>query len=112
VERAADQLAAAGVVLHELRAHLRAQPRTATLARAARTVGHAERTLQRTLTQGGTSFREELRHARMHHAADLLAETDIKVEAVARAVGYASVSHFHDSFRRVLGTTPTKFRAR
>lgn len=47
---------------------------------------------------------------RIHRAALLLAETDLPVNNIAAAIGYASRSHFSRAFRKVMGADPTQFR--
>ncbi len=46
---------------------------------------------------------------RLAHGRSLLADTDMKVSAVALACGYASTSHFSKSFRKKYGTSPYRF---
>ena len=81
-------------------------------AEAASTLGLSERTLQRRLQQAGTSFRRQVQQAVFSHARTLLTDTDVKIEAIARQLGYSSAAHFADSFRRQAGVTPGDFRAR
>lgn len=84
----------------------------ADLAVAASALGMSSRTLQRQLSDAGTSFREELRGARLDVARRLLAEPDAKIEAVAAAVGCDSASSFTRLFREVHGETPAAWRDR
>jgi transcriptional regulator GlxA family with amidase domain len=83
-----------------------------TLAAAARRQGRSERSLQRDLQQGGTTFRAELEAARVELARALLVDTDLKIDSVARKVGCASAAHFATLFRRVAGETPSAYRDR
>lgn len=48
----------------------------------------------------------------MRVAAQLLIATDDKVEAIARAVGYATASRLAEAFRKLLGETPAEYRAK
>jgi AraC-like DNA-binding protein len=105
-----DQAVASSQALHEVRAHVAREPLGATLRSVSRALGRSERSLQRELSTAGTSFRNEVRHARAHAAAILLADTDLKLEAVARKVGYASMSHFASAFRDVIGEPPLAYR--
>jgi AraC-like DNA-binding protein len=82
-----------------------------TLARAARHLGIAKRTLQLRLEQAGTSFRAELAHARLVRAKALLSRTDDKLLAIAIEVGFASAQHFSRWFRAHTGLSPSEFRA-
>ncbi|EDY59898.2 predicted protein [Streptomyces sviceus ATCC 29083] len=52
-----------------------------------------------------------LREARLHHAARLLERTDLSVERVAAASGFASPFHFNRVFRDRYGTPPGAYRA-
>jgi AraC family transcriptional regulator len=47
---------------------------------------------------------------RIAAASDLLAESTASINAVARAVGFATASHFATTFRHVTGMTPTAYR--
>lgn len=47
---------------------------------------------------------------KMHAAAQVLLETDIKVTDVATQFGYANTSKFSSAFQRVMGMTPMKYR--
>lgn len=91
---------------------LRAQPAHDSLPDAARALGVAPRTLQRALHGAGTCFRTVVEEARIAEACRLLDNTDLKVEAVAREVGFGSLSGFVRSFRRVCGQTPSERRVR
>jgi AraC family transcriptional regulator of adaptative response / DNA-3-methyladenine glycosylase II len=51
-----------------------------------------------------------LKHARMDAARRLLAEGRERVLDVALAVGYESLSAFHDAFRRYTGMCPSDYR--
>jgi AraC-like DNA-binding protein len=73
-------------------------------------LGRSERSLQRDLATAGTSFRDDVRRARAHAATILLVDTDLKLEAVARKVGYTSMSHFASAFRDVIGELPLAYR--
>ena len=48
---------------------------------------------------------------RMRHACALLANTQLKVYAVAAQVGYADAKHFATMFRAVVGVSPAEYRA-
>jgi AraC-like DNA-binding protein/mannose-6-phosphate isomerase-like protein (cupin superfamily) len=53
---------------------------------------------------------EQLAHLRVRRAFSLLSMTDMKIDAVASAVGYADRFSFSTAFRRVTGQTPAAFR--
>ena len=111
VEQLLDNHLAAPPFLRALRDRL-ARRRGATLGSEARALGLSDRTLSRQLHEAGTSFRGELERARLRAAEALLVDTELKLEAVARQVGFASRTHFSQFFRRATGESPSEFRAR
>ncbi|CAM5746006.1 Arabinose operon regulatory protein [Streptomyces afghaniensis] len=60
--------------------------------------------------QRGRSPMRALREARLRHAARLLEGTDLPVERVAAASGFASPFHFNRVFRERYGTPPGAYR--
>ncbi|MEU0250118.1 helix-turn-helix domain-containing protein [Streptomyces sp. NPDC006235] len=60
--------------------------------------------------QLGRSPMRALREARLRHAARLLEGTDLSVERVAAASGFASPFHFNRVFRERYGTPPGAYR--
>lgn len=62
--------------------------------------------------QLGQSPMRALREARLRHAARLLENTDLPVERVAAASGFASPFHFNRAFRERYGIPPGAYRAR
>jgi AraC-like DNA-binding protein len=97
--------------LTELRRWLQDHLVGATVQEAARALGTSSRSLQRELGGASTSFRRELDHARVAAARVRLAETDDKVESIARELGCTTLSGFSRLFRRVTGQSPGEFRA-
>ncbi len=97
---------------HDLVTALRTQHTHDALPDAAKALGVAPRTLQRALHGAGTCFRAVVEEARIAEACRLLDHTDLKVEAVAREVGFQSLSGFVRSFRSVCGQTPSERRVR
>jgi AraC-like DNA-binding protein len=79
---------------------------------AARALALSARSLQRQLSQAGTSFRRELDRARVERASLRLLESDDQLEAIARHVGCSSLSAFSRVFRRATGESPRAYRAR
>jgi transcriptional regulator GlxA family with amidase domain len=53
-----------------------------------------------------------MQRARLRHAESLLVDTDLKLDVIAREVGFRSRSHFSEYFRNVTGEPPSAFRAR
>jgi AraC-like DNA-binding protein len=84
-----------------------------TLQTVARALASSPRQVQRAYAQfGELSFREDLLARRMAAAADLLVEQPhLRMEDVARLVGYGHAPHFARAFRRRYGTSPSSFRA-
>ena len=58
----------------------------------------------------GHSIFEEILRRRLDYAAKLMAETDDKLEAIAREAGFSNINHFGKAFFRKNGTTPSAFR--
>jgi AraC-like DNA-binding protein len=65
-------------------------------------------TLRRHLATEGRGLRELIADARLSHALNLLITTRLPVKAVARQVGYASVSTFIKRFRQRYGVPPSR----
>ncbi len=80
-----------------------------TLAFAARALRMSRRTLQRALTQFGTSHRQIVDEIRCERARTLLGR-GLKVQSVAFELGFADPSAFFRAFRRWTGTSPRQRR--
>jgi len=98
--------------LAALRAVLDARVDGATLARAAKSLGISQRSLQRKLTEAGTTFTCELAEARVRLAKRLLLDTDTSLTEIAFEVGCTSLQSFSVLFRRHSGEAPSAFRER
>ena len=46
----------------------------------------------------------------MDRAKKLLAETELHIYEVCKAVGYSDVNHFNQTFERVEGMKPSEYR--
>lgn len=68
------------------------------------------RTLNRRLKDQGTTFRDVLEDVRFEAACQLLHATQLPLDDVAAALGYASVSPFTRAFRRRSGLAPGQWR--
>ena len=68
------------------------------------------RTLNRRLEAHGVTFQSVLDQVRFQVARELLRDTQVAIDDVAAALGYAGVSPFMRSFRRWSGTTPGRWR--
>lgn len=111
----AAEVGGAPAIVGELRVWLvrrLADATPASLAAAATDLGLSPRTLQRRLSEAGTSFEAELMGARLREAQRRLLDTDDALTTVALDVGFASPQHFSASFRRYAGETPSAWRAR
>jgi AraC-like DNA-binding protein len=77
----------------------------------AREMGLSERTLQRRITEEGTTFRALLAEARGELGRQLLSDPSMGLDEVACLLGYQDTSSFHRGFRESEGTTPSHWRA-
>ena len=74
------------------------------------TLAMHRRTLNRRLHAMGTTFRTVLEDVRFEAARQLLQSTDLPLDDIADALGYAGVSPFARAFRRCAGKTPGQWR--
>ncbi|NNB17423.1 AraC family transcriptional regulator [Pseudomonas fragi] len=77
----------------------------------ARELGMSERTLQRRITEEGTSFRQLMLETRQEIVRHLLAEPSIEIDEIACLLGYEDTNSFYRAFRSWEGTTPARWRA-
>jgi AraC-like DNA-binding protein len=82
------------------------------LAPLSRTLGIGTRTLQRKLTERGTSFRELLTKVRQELAEQNLRYLEMSIKEIAYLLGYSSPSEFHRAFRDWTGFAPKQYRLR
>jgi AraC-like DNA-binding protein len=80
------------------------------LCDVARDLGLSERTLQRRITEEGTSFRELLVEARQELGRQLLSDPSAEIDEVACLLGYQDASSFYRAFRYWEGVTPSRWR--
>lgn len=98
-------------VIHRLRGELEiAGP--VPLTAAARKLGLSPRTLQRSLRQSGTSYRNEIASFRIRRSSTLLENDERPLKWISAEVGFSSLEHFTRAFRRATGETPSDFRGR
>lgn len=94
-------------------AYVRDELRAASVAGAARAAGLAPRTLHdRCLREMGFGPRSLIREIRLMRAMELLALDGLAVQAVAKAVGFASLPSFTAAFSGRLGVAPGEFARR
>ena len=58
----------------------------------------------------GTTVHKYLIQYRITVAKQLLAESDLSVEEISRAVGFSDTSYFSNSFKKAVGCRPSDFR--
>lgn len=86
-----------------------AQPIAGLIARA----GLPERTFARRFRKAtGYAPKAYLQHLRVEESKQLLETSDMPVEEVAAAVGYADTSYMRGLFKRLVGITPAEYRRR
>jgi len=110
-----EELIAAAVrlppTIAALREYLARRGAAQTIAAAARALGSSERSLQRRLREEGATFRGELAAARVRAAVPLVVESKLKLEAIARQLGFSSLTAFSRLYRRHTGELPSQARA-
>jgi len=79
-------------------------------ARVARRLGMSDRTLQRGLEREGTTFKRARDAIVREVVQALLLNPSIKIEEVARSIGFAEVGAFSKAFKRWTGCTPSAYR--
>jgi LacI family transcriptional regulator len=73
--------------------------------------GLSRRQLERSFRrETGSTVHGELTRVRLQHALQRLVETQDKVGEVGRQVGFARPARFFRTFRRLMGTTPKRYR--
>jgi len=96
--------------VRRLRQYL-AHDTSATLDQAARALGLSARGLNRTMTEVGSNFHDEVKAARFRKACYLLEETDDDPMAIANAVGLNEPS-LNQLFKEKARITPSDYRDR
>jgi len=81
------------------------------VAAVARDLGVSPRTLQRSLSNEGTSYLEIAARTRRALAERLLQRRELAIAEVAFALGFNDSSAFHHAFVRWTGTTPGDYRS-
>jgi AraC-like DNA-binding protein len=62
--------------------------------------------------QFGLSPHQYLLHLRIQYAENLLQHTDLSIEDIAHACGFADVQHFSKAFKKRMRCTPGRYRSR
>ena len=81
------------------------------LLMVAKELGMGERTLQRRITEQGTTFRQVLSETRHELVRQYLGDPAIEITEAAFLVGYEDPNSFYRAFRSWEGTTPAEWRA-
>jgi len=83
----------------------------ATITELAKRCGLSESQFRRVFlrTMGAHPVKHQ-RQARMETACQLLRQTDLTIEAIAAAVGYAETAFFAHTFKRLIGQPPGQYR--
>lgn len=58
----------------------------------------------------GQTFLNYVRDRQIHHAAEMLRETDLSLEEIAAQCGFANILTFRRNFRTVMGVNPSEYR--
>jgi AraC-like DNA-binding protein len=101
-----------GPLAARLRAWLGDNGFRAKVGDAAAALGVSSRTLQRSLSLSGRSFRGELDGARLAAAEAQLLDSHAPLAEIAEKLGFRSASHFSTWFRKLTGTAPRDFQKR
>lgn len=108
---AARSLAAPPEWVNEVKDRVAAAPRRPSLARLADTAGVHPAYLTKAFRAAfGYSISGFIRRLRSQRAADLLAQSDLGIAAIAAQTGFADQSHLCRIFRRELGVSPSAYR--
>lgn len=83
------------------------EPRVSDIAQA---LAMGERTLQRRLSELGTSFARIVEDTRHRLSLNYLEDPNLRLTEIAFFLGYSELSAFHRAFRRWSGTTPQQYR--
>jgi AraC-like DNA-binding protein len=81
------------------------------LLMVARELGMSDRTLQRRITDEGTTFRQLLNETRQELVRQYLGDPSVEITEAAFLVGYEDPNSFYRAFRSWEGTTPGEWRA-
>ncbi len=73
---------------------------------------HSRSTLQKRLSEQGTSYQKLLNSVRDQKAADMLLNTDISIGELSDLLGYRTIDAFSRAFKNRLGEAPSQWRHR
>ena len=102
-----------GGFLYAVSDYIRKNLPDACLKDVADDMGYSPRHMGRKIMEAsGGSFSDLLTRIRLQRAAELLQDTHLPVEAVARECGYQTTSGFYKGFIKIYGMAPGEYRAR
>ncbi|MGI9365898.1 MAG: helix-turn-helix domain-containing protein [Rhizobiaceae bacterium] len=78
---------------------------------AAQLVHLKPRTLSRRLAEFGTTTTKQILAAKIEYSKNVLENSDRSAEEIALDLGYSNLSNFSRAFIKVVGHTPSKYRA-
>ncbi|MGI9428943.1 MAG: helix-turn-helix domain-containing protein [Bythopirellula sp.] len=81
-----------------------------TIEEVAEVLGISTRSLQRRLSEEGTTFTDALERTRAELAGELLEKTDMMIAEIAIRLGYRDRGNFTRAFRRWSGVSPRVYR--
>jgi len=84
----------------------------ANLQHSARQLGISVRSLQRRLSEMGTSYSELVAEVRVDVACHLLTDSDEPIADIAARLGFAGASGFSRTFLRLMNIQPSVYRRR
>lgn len=76
----------------------------------ARELGLSERTLQRRITEQGTTYRDLMNEARQELGRHLLSDDQNSIDEIAFLLGFQDTTSFYRAFRTWEGITPAEWR--
>ena len=92
-----------------LQRHL-ADPLACKVEAVAQYTRRSRRSLQRDLHQAGVNFSQLLQQLRHRQARQLLRDTTMTIEQIARQIGFRQPSSFNEQFRKWEQMTPSQYR--
>jgi len=87
-------------------------PFPCSLGRVAEALCLSQRTLKRRLKEEETCYQAQVDRVRLQRAHALLRSTELPMNQVAEALGYADAANFTRAFRRWVGCSPSQYRGR
>jgi AraC-like DNA-binding protein len=78
----------------------------------ARALAISPRTLQRRLSEDGTTFDELREQVRADLAVNYVQQSNLRLAEISEMLGYSQQSAFSRAFKRLRGITPRQLRAR